>query len=130
MVMEVGQLLSSKAFPRLWVTGGPWRTTEWWLVMVRPMQTVKAYGVQDRRSTTQAKLPWVVRYTIDGRHRSKSFRTRIEALMTQSHAETGIKPCPTGHASISAATARAGLWCQFIELGSDSACGTRRPFLA
>ena len=48
-------------------------------MMVRPMQTVKVYGVQDRRSTTQAKLPWVVRYTIDGRHRSKSFRTRIEA---------------------------------------------------
>jgi len=47
--------------------------------MVRPMQVVKIYGVQDRRSTTQAKLPWVVRYTIDGRHRSKSFRTRIEA---------------------------------------------------
>ena len=43
------------------------------------MQTVKVYGVQDRRSTTQAKLPWVVRYTIDGRHRGKSFRTRIEA---------------------------------------------------
>ena len=47
--------------------------------MARPMQTVKIYGVQDRRSTVQAKLPWVVRYTIDGRHRSKSFRTRIEA---------------------------------------------------
>ena len=47
--------------------------------MVRPMQVVKIYGVQDRRSTTQAKLPWVVRYTIDGRHRSKSFRTRVEA---------------------------------------------------
>ncbi len=47
--------------------------------MSRPMQVVKIYGVQDRRSTTQAKLPWVVRYTIDGRHRSKSFRTRIEA---------------------------------------------------
>ena len=43
------------------------------------MQTVKVYGVQDRRSTVQAKLPWVVRFTIDGRHRSKSFRTRIEA---------------------------------------------------
>jgi integrase len=43
------------------------------------MQTVKVYGVQDRRSTAQAKLPWVVRYTIDGRHRSKSFRTRTEA---------------------------------------------------
>ena len=43
------------------------------------MQTVKIYEVQDRRSTKQAKLPWVVRYIIDGRHRSKSFRTRIEA---------------------------------------------------
>ena len=48
-------------------------------MMVRPMQVVKVYGVQDRRSTTQAKLPWVVRYTIDGRHRSKSFPTRMEA---------------------------------------------------
>ena len=47
--------------------------------MVRPMQTVKVYGVQDRRTTTQAKLPWVVRYTIDGRHRGKSYRTRAEA---------------------------------------------------
>ena len=47
--------------------------------MARPMQVVKVYGVQDRRTTAQAKLPWVVRYTIDGRHRSKSFRTRIEA---------------------------------------------------
>lgn len=47
--------------------------------MVRPRQVVKVYGVQDRRTTVQAKLPWVVRYTIDGRHRSKSFRTRIEA---------------------------------------------------
>ena len=36
--------------------------------MARPMQEVKVYGVQDRRSTAQAKLPWVVRYTIDGRH--------------------------------------------------------------
>ena len=47
--------------------------------MARPMQTVKIHGVQDRRSHAQSKLPWVVRYTIDGRHRSKSCRTRIEA---------------------------------------------------
>ena len=47
--------------------------------MARPMQEIKVYGVQDRRSTAQAKLPWVVRYTIDGRHRGKSFRTRTEA---------------------------------------------------
>ena len=43
------------------------------------MQVVKVYGVQDRRTNAQAKLPWVARYTIGGRHRSKSFRTRIEA---------------------------------------------------
>ena len=43
------------------------------------MQTVKIYGVQDRRSTVQAKLSCVVRYIIDGQHRSKSFRTGIEA---------------------------------------------------
>ena len=43
------------------------------------MQTVKIYGVQDRRSAVEAKLPWLVRYTIDRRHRSRSFRTRIEA---------------------------------------------------
>ena len=47
--------------------------------MARPIQDVKIYGVQDRRSTVQAKLPWIVRYTIDGRHRSKSYRTRAEA---------------------------------------------------
>ena len=47
--------------------------------VARPIQDVKVYGVQDRRSTLQAKLPWIVRYTIDGRHRSKSYRTRAEA---------------------------------------------------
>lgn len=47
--------------------------------MVRPLQVVKVYGVQDCRTTAQAKLPWVVRCAIDGRHRSKSFRTRVEA---------------------------------------------------
>lgn len=47
--------------------------------MARPSQVVRVYGVQDRRSTATEKLPWVARYTIDGRHRSKSFRTRIEA---------------------------------------------------
>lgn len=47
--------------------------------MARPVQEVKVYGVQDRRSRSEATLPWVVRYTIDGRHRSKSHRTRVEA---------------------------------------------------
>lgn len=47
--------------------------------MARPIQDVKVVGVQDRRSTAQAKLPWIVRRSIDGRQRSKSFRTRAEA---------------------------------------------------
>ena len=47
--------------------------------MARPIQDVKVFGVQDRRSTAQAKLPWIVRRSIDGRQRSKSFRTRAEA---------------------------------------------------
>jgi integrase len=47
--------------------------------MGRPIQRVKIYGVQDRRSFALAKLPWVVRYSIDGRQRSKSYRTKAEA---------------------------------------------------
>ena len=40
--------------------------------------------VQDRRSTKQAKLPWVVRYVIDGRHRSESFEAdRYRGLLLQ-----------------------------------------------
>jgi integrase len=49
------------------------------IAVARPIQEVRIYGIQDRRSTVQAKLPWVVRHTIDGRHRSKSYRTRAEA---------------------------------------------------
>lgn len=47
--------------------------------MGRPLQQVKVFGVQDRRSTVQAKLPWIVRWSVDGRQRSKSFRTKAEA---------------------------------------------------
>lgn len=47
--------------------------------MGRPIQEVKVFGVQDRRSTLQARLPWIARHSIDGRQRSKSFRTRAEA---------------------------------------------------
>lgn len=47
--------------------------------MGRPRQQVKVFGVQDRRSTVQAKLPWIVRWSVDGRQRSKSFRTKAEA---------------------------------------------------
>ena len=47
--------------------------------MGRPIQEVKVFGVQDRRSTVQAKLPWIARHSIDGKQRSRSFRTRAEA---------------------------------------------------
>lgn len=47
--------------------------------MARPIQLVKVYGIQKRQGEHRVKLPHVVRYTIDGRHRSKSFRTHAEA---------------------------------------------------
>ena len=48
-------------------------------MLARPMQEIRIKGIQDRRSTKQARRPWIVRLTIDGRERSKSFRTRAEA---------------------------------------------------
>ena len=47
--------------------------------MTRPMQQVRIYAVQNRRGDDRVRLPYVVRYTIDGRHRSKSLRTKAEA---------------------------------------------------
>ena len=47
--------------------------------MPRPAQQIQIYGIQDRRSTPQATRPWVVRWSIDGRHRSRSFRRKVEA---------------------------------------------------
>jgi integrase len=47
--------------------------------MARPLQRIKVYGVQDRRNADRLRLPWVVRYTIDGTHRSRSYRTKAEA---------------------------------------------------
>ena len=47
--------------------------------MARPLQQVKVYAIQNRRGSDRVKLPYVVRYTIDGRQRSKSFRTKAEA---------------------------------------------------
>jgi integrase len=41
-------------------------------------QDVKVFGVQDRRSRDAARLPWVVRWSADGRQRSKAFRTKAE----------------------------------------------------
>ena len=47
--------------------------------MTRPIQQVRIYAVQNRRGEDRVRLPYVVRYTIDGRHRSKSLRTKAEA---------------------------------------------------
>ncbi len=47
--------------------------------MARPVQDVRVFSVQDWRSTVQAKLPWIVRRSIEGRQRSNSFRTKAEA---------------------------------------------------
>jgi hypothetical protein len=61
----------------------------------RPVQELKIFGIQDRRSTAQAKLPWVVRWSVAGRQRSKSFRTKAEADRYRSfliHAKTVGEP--------------------------------------
>lgn len=47
--------------------------------MARPIQQVQVYSVQNRRGADRRKLPYVVRYSVDGRHRSRSFRTKAEA---------------------------------------------------
>lgn len=47
--------------------------------MARPVQQIKIYAIQTRHGTGRVKLPHIIRYTIDGRHRSKSFRTHAEA---------------------------------------------------
>lgn len=55
------------------------------------MQDVRVFGIQDRRSLTTAKLPWIVRWSVAGRQRSRSFRTKAEADRYRSkllHAKT------------------------------------------
>lgn len=47
--------------------------------MPRATQRIHIYAVQDRRSTPQATRPWVVRWTVDGRERARSFRRKGEA---------------------------------------------------
>lgn len=44
----------------------------------RPLAEVSVFGVQ-RRSGERNKRPWIVRWTVVGRQRSKAFRTRVEA---------------------------------------------------
>lgn len=44
----------------------------------RPLADVAVYGVQ-RRTGDRIKRPWIVRWAVAGRQRSRSFRTRTEA---------------------------------------------------
>lgn len=44
----------------------------------RPLADVAVYGVQ-KRSGPRIKRPWIVRWSVVGRQRSRSFRTRAEA---------------------------------------------------
>jgi len=47
--------------------------------MPRPTQRIHIYAVQDRRSNLQTTRPWVVRWSVEGRERSRSFRRKGEA---------------------------------------------------
>lgn len=58
--------------------------------MPRPTQQIQIYGIQDRRSTAQATRPWVVRWSIDGRHRSRSFRRKGEAQRFRSQLDRAL----------------------------------------
>ena len=59
--------------------------------MARPLQQVKVYAIQNRRGSDRVKLPYVVRYTIDVRHRSKSFRTKADLELAVAAAlQTGL----------------------------------------
>jgi integrase len=45
----------------------------------RPLQDVHVFGLQHRARSARNKRPWVVRWSLDGRQRSKAFRTKAEA---------------------------------------------------
>ena len=66
--------------------------------MGRPIQEVKVFGVQDRRSTAQAKLPWIARHSIDGRQRSKSFNAGV-ATENPGVGDRGARPAAPSHRS-------------------------------
>jgi hypothetical protein len=48
------------------------------MVTSRPLADVAVYGLQ-RRKGDRIGRPWVVRWHVDGRQRSRSFRVRVEA---------------------------------------------------
>ena len=44
-----------------------------------PWQDVRVWNVQDRRGGDRGSRPWVVRWAVDGRQRSRAFQTKSEA---------------------------------------------------
>ncbi|WP_341253529.1 tyrosine-type recombinase/integrase [Euzebya pacifica] len=46
---------------------------------MRPVQEIQFFSIQKRDAGTRVKRPYIVRYAIDGRQRSRSFRSRVEA---------------------------------------------------
>jgi len=62
--------------------------------MPRPTQRIQIFGIQDRRSTPQATRPWVVRWSIEGRHRSRSFRRKVEAQRFRSQLDRAVGDPP------------------------------------
>jgi hypothetical protein len=47
--------------------------------LVKQFVEVRVWDIQDRRSDTRFKRPWLVRWTVAGREFSRSNRTRAEA---------------------------------------------------
>lgn len=47
--------------------------------MPRPLQRVDVFSIQNRKNDPRVRKPFVVRWAIDGRQRSRSFRTKTEA---------------------------------------------------
>lgn len=47
--------------------------------MARPLQQIRIYALQNRRGDGRLKLAHIGRWSIDGRQKSRSFRTKAEA---------------------------------------------------
>lgn len=52
--------------------------------MSHPIQDVRIHGVQQRAASAKHSKPWIVRWAVDGRSRSRSFRTSGEATRYRS----------------------------------------------
>jgi integrase len=68
---------------------------------VKRRQDINVFAIQDRRQYALAKRPWIVRWAIDGKQRSKSFRTKIEAdryrsSLVQAHVDGELFDRQTG----------------------------------